>query len=207
MAFGGDLIPWDGVMGQGTGPMHHQPGNLGVNNKHRGERGVQTPRMGTGMGTGAAHGYQRCLCATGGGKQANCPSTTSALSISKQRPCSSPRTRGLRTKEARHKVWHVLSTPSCGKGGRHSIITSHTGFNMPEHILCLLKKKQNPNHEKECIITFAEYLSAPACRVCPAMYFSQHNVTCETFYTMGTSNFSRETTSPSPTSKLGRGLC
>lgn len=76
-------------------------------------------------------------------KRGKHPSTTSPLSTSKQRPRSSRRRRGLQ-KEARHKVWRVLSTPSCGKGGRHSIIASHTGFNMPEHSLCLFKKKIKP---------------------------------------------------------------
>lgn len=83
VAFGTDLIPWDGVMGWRKGPMHHRPGNLGVNSKHRGERAVQTPGTGTVTGTGAAHGYQRSVCATGRGKEANCPSTTSPHSISK----------------------------------------------------------------------------------------------------------------------------
>lgn len=179
VGFGEDLIPWDGTMGQGKGPVHHWLRNLGVNRQHRGKRGHRPSRWEEGWAPGTAHGYQHCLCVTGCGGETNCPLDHPTLS--KQRACSSPRRRGLRTKEASHEVWRVLSTPSCGKGGRHSIIVSHTGFNMPERILCLLKIKKPANYGKECIITFAGYLSAPACRVCPAMYFSQHNVTCETF--------------------------
>lgn len=68
-----DLIPWDGVMGQGKHPGHCWTSNLGVNSKHHGESGVQTPKMRTGMDTRAAHGYQHCTCAIGRGKEANTP--------------------------------------------------------------------------------------------------------------------------------------
>lgn len=51
-----------------------------------------------------------------------------------------PTGQGCEHKEPGTEVWHVLPTPSCGKGGKHSIITPHTGFNMPQLIFCLLKK-------------------------------------------------------------------
>lgn len=166
VGFGEDLIPWDGTMGQGKGPVHHWLRNLGVNRQHRGKRGHWPSRWGEGPGT--AHGYQHCLCVTGWGGETNCP--LDHPTPSKQRACSSPRRRGLRTKEASQEVWHVLSTPSCGKGGRHSIIVSHTGFNMPERILCLLKIKKNSQlwkgmYNHFCRVPFRSSLQSLPCYV------------------------------------------
>jgi len=47
VGFGRDRVPWERVMGQGKGPVCRRPGSVGVNIKHRGERGVKTPGMGT----------------------------------------------------------------------------------------------------------------------------------------------------------------